>query len=353
MNSVFRFAVESMAGYVPGEQPQQSDWTKLNTNENPYPPSPKALAAVRASADEQLRLYPDPDGTVLKDALANYYRLSTDQVFLGNGSDEVLAFAFLAFFKQAKPILYPDISYSFYDVYCRLYGIDAEHIPLSDRFEIDVSDYERENGGIIFPNPNAPTGLALRRDDVEKILSANPDSVVIVDEAYVDFGAESAVPLVDKFPNLLVIQTFSKSRSLAGLRVGYAMGSVELIEGLERVKNSFNSYPLDRVALAGCVAALEDEAYFAKTTGQIVDTRHRVAAQMESMGFHVLSSSANFLFVRPENNSAENLYLQLKSEGVLVRYFDKPRISNYLRITIGTDDEMDSLMELLRRVNDE
>lgn len=331
--------------YVPGEQPQDQQYIKLNTNENPYPPSPKVIEAIKATADDRLRLYPDPDGTPLKNALAAYHGLSSEEVFLGNGSDEVLAFAFLAFFKQHKPVLYPDITYSFYDVYCQLYGIDACHVPLNARFEIEVSDYERNNGGIIFPNPNAPTGVALQRKDIEQILAANPNSVVIVDEAYVDFGAESAVPLIAHFPNLLVIQTFSKSRSLAGLRIGYALGSAELIEGLERIKNSFNSYPLDRIAIAAGVAAIEDQSYFSTTIRQITASRENVAQRLKGLGFEVLPSSANFLFVKNPSQAAEALYQQLKLNGVLVRYFSKPRIGDYLRITVGTEEEMRSFCD--------
>ncbi len=334
--------------YTPGEQPQDQQYIKLNTNENPYPPSPKAIKAMQAAANDNMRLYPDPHSSSLKQAIADYYSLDTDQVFVGNSSDEVLAHTFVALLKHDKPLLYPDISYSFYPAYCSLFGIHAKQIPLSDDFTIIAEDYHQPNGGIIFPNPNAPSGIALGLDDIEKIVKANPESVIVVDEAYVDFGADTAVPLIADFPNLLITQTFSKSRSLAGLRVGFAMGQAELIDGLERVKNSFNSYPLDRAAIAGATASIKDKEHFDKTRQAIITTREKTSDALTRMGFEVLPSKANFVFAKPPNkHDAEQLYLQLKEQGVLVRYFKAPRIAGFLRITIGTDEEMDVFIEKL------
>ena len=333
--------------YTPGEQPKDQKYVKLNTNENPYPPSPKVLEVLKAQCDELLRLYPDPDAALLKDALAKHFGVERQNVFVGNSSDEVLALSFMAFFVQDKPLLFPDITYSFYDVYCKLYGIDYKRIPLSEDLSVTIDDYACDNGGIVFPNPNAPTGRALSLADIERLLQKNTQTVVLVDEAYVDFGGDSAIALVNKYPNVLVVQTFSKSRSLAGLRVGFAIGSAELIEGLERIKNSFNSYPLDRLSIAGGVMALEDEEYFESICQKIITTREQAVKQFEAMGFSVIPSAANFLFVRHKTAAAEKLYLELKAKGVLVRYFNKPRIDNYLRVTIGTDEEMNALFDCL------
>ncbi len=336
--------------YTPGEQPKDTQYIKLNTNENPYPPSPKALAAIKAEASADLRLYSDPNSDDLKQAIAEFYNVEQAQVFVGNGSDEVLAHTFVALLKQNKPLLYPDISYSFYPVYSKLFGIDAKTIPLDQRFEINIDDYTVPNGGIIFPNPNAPTGIALPLEKIETMLQANPDSAVVVDEAYVDFGAETAISLINQYDNLLVIQTFSKSRSLAGLRVGFAVGNSNLIEGLERVKNSFNSYPLGRMDIAGAAASIRDVSYFQQTCQQIALTREQVSSKLSEMGFEVLPSSANFIFAKPCGVSAESLYLSLKEQGVLVRYFAYPRISDYLRITIGTDDEMQTFLQKIEGI---
>lgn len=335
--------------YTPGEQPQDQQYIKLNTNENPYPPSPAAIDAMREAASESMRLYPDPNATTLKQAIADYYSLDMAQVFVGNSSDEVLAHAFVVLFKQEKPLLFPDISYSFYPAYCGLFNIDYTKVPLADDFTINADDYTQNPlglvGGIIFPNPNAPTGIAMGLDEIEKILTGNPDSAVIIDEAYVDFGTETAVPLINDYPNLLVTQTFSKSRSLAGLRVGFALGQSDLIEGLERVKNSFNSYPLDRAAIAGATASIKDVDHFNTNREKIINTRERVSKALEEMDFTVLDSKTNFVFARPNQADAEKLYLALKEKGVLVRYFNAPRIAGFLRITIGTDDEMDVFLE--------
>jgi len=352
MSKFWSKRVQELDPYTPGEQPQDQQYIKLNTNENPYPPSPKAIQAMRAAADENMRLYPDPNCHSLKQAIADYYALPVEQVFVGNSSDEVLAHTFVSLLKHDKPLLYPDISYSFYPCYCKLFGINAKQVPLAENFTIKAKDYDQENGGIIFPNPNAPSGISLSLDEVEEILKANPDSAVVIDEAYVDFGGETAVPLITKYPNLLVTQTFSKSRSLAGLRVGFALGQKELIEALERVKNSFNAYPLDRAALEGSIASMNDKAYFEETCKKIIKTREETTAALEKMDFTVLSSKTNFIFAKPPvkgnaNNAitAEDLYLKLKEEGILVRYFKAPRINEFLRITIGRDDEMRTFLE--------
>jgi histidinol-phosphate aminotransferase len=338
--------VNQLDPYVPGEQPQDQQYVKLNTNENPYPPSPKVIAALEAYDKQRLRLYPDPESRVLRETLATRYGVDIENVFVGNGSDEVLAHAFQAFFKQDKPLLYPDISYSFYPVYCGLYQIDFQTIPLTADFSINVDNYRIEHGGIIIANPNAPTGRALALSDIEKLCQGS-SSVVIIDEAYIDFGAESAIPLTLKYDNLLVIQTFSKGRSLAGLRLGYAIGHRDLIEGLNRIKNSFNSYPIDSLAQAAAVASIEDEAYFQQGCQQIIETRESMTQQLRELGFTVLPSAANFIFAKHETCAAEELYLQLKQNGVLVRFFNKPVINNYLRITVGTDADSKILIEKL------
>ncbi|MEP1217157.1 MAG: histidinol-phosphate transaminase [Marinobacter sp.] len=339
--------VEKLTPYVPGEQPKMANLVKLNTNENPFGPSPKVVEAITAELNDNLRLYPDPEGEALKSTIAEYYGVKSDQVFLGNGSDEVLAHIFYGLFQHGEPVLYPDITYSFYPVYCGLYNIKGKTVPLTESFEIDPDDYRQPNGGIIFPNPNAPTGRYLAIDRVEAIVAANPDGVVVVDEAYVDFGGESAISLVEKYPNLLVSQTLSKARSLAGLRVGFAVGSAELIEALNRVKNSFNSYPLDRLALAGAIAAFEDDDWFRATCEGVVGEREWVTSRLEALGFDVLPSKANFIFARHPGHSGEALANGLREQGVIVRHFNKPRISDFLRITTGTADQNKRLVECL------
>ncbi|WP_299876333.1 histidinol-phosphate transaminase [uncultured Cocleimonas sp.] len=351
MSKFWSKRTHELSPYTAGEQPQDQQYIKLNTNENPYPPSPLAIEAMQAASGEAMRLYPDPNSFELKQAIADNFSVWTDQVFVGNSSDEVLAHAFVALLKHSKPLIFPDISYSFYPSYCKLFNIDHKQIPLADDFTIDLDDYSEETadqvGAIIFPNPNAPTGIALTLNEIEKILKANPDSPVVIDEAYVDFGARTAISLVNDYPNLLVTQTFSKSRSLAGLRVGFAIGSVEMIEALERVKNSFNAYPLDRAAIAGAAASIKDRAHFQENCSKIIKTRERVSAELSDLGFTVLPSKANFVFAKPEQD-AEKLYLDLKANGVLVRYFNKPRINGFLRITIGTDEEMDLFIAKLK-----
>lgn len=348
MSELWSPFVKNLVPYVPGEQPKLTNLVKLNTNENPYGPSPRALDAIRAAATDDLRLYPDPNGQALKDAVAQYYGIQSDQVFVGNGSDEVLAHIFLGLFGHGRPVLFPDISYSFYPVYCGLYDIAFETPALDEDFQIVVEDYFRSNGGIIFPNPNAPTGSALALEAIERIVVGNPTSVVVVDEAYVDFGAESAVALIGRHPNLVVTQTLSKSRSLAGLRVGLAMGQAPLMEALERIKNSFNSYPLDRLALAGAVAAFEDRAYFDETCRQVVESRESLVAQLLERGFEVLPSAANFIFARHVQKGGAVLAAGLREHGVIVRHFSRPeRIADFLRITIGTPAQNQALITAL------
>lgn len=339
--------VKDLVPYVPGEQPKLAKLVKLNTNENPYGPSPKALEAMRAELNDNLRLYPDPNSDLLKQAVAEYYGVQGNQVFLGNGSDEVLAHIFHGLFQHDAPLLFPDISYSFYPVYCGLYGIPYEAVALDEQFQIRVEDYQRANAGIIFPNPNAPTGCLLALDAIEQLLKANPDSVVVVDEAYIDFGGQTAISLVDRYPNLLVTQTLSKSRSLAGLRVGLAVGHPDLIEALERVKNSFNSYPLDRMAIVGAAAAFQDKAYFDETCRKVIDSREHLVAELTARGFEVLPSAANFIFARHPEQDAAGLAARLREQGVIVRHFKQARIAQFLRITIGTPEQNQALLDAL------
>jgi len=337
--------VNALVPYVPGEQPKLTKLVKLNTNENPYGPSPKALAAMRAELTDDLRLYPDPNGDRLKQAVADYYDVKPNQVFLGNGSDEVLAHAFNAFFQHGKPLLFPDISYSFYPVYCGLYDIEFDAIPLDEQFQIRVEDYAKPNGGIIFPNPNAPTGCVVGLEAVEAMLKASPDSVVIVDEAYIDFGGETAISLVDRYPNLLVTQTLSKSRSLAGLRVGLAVGHPDLVEALERVKNSFNSYPLDRLAIVGAAVAFEDREHFDFTRKAVIASREALTSELQAKGFEVLPSAANFIFARHPQHDAAGIAAKLREQGVIVRHFKQERIAQFLRISIGTPEQNQALLD--------
>ena len=337
--------------YVPGEQPKLADLVKLNTNECPYGPSPAALAALRAEIGDTLRLYPDPNCDDLRLAIAEYYGLKSEQVFVGNGSDEVLAHVFLALLKHERPVLFPDITYSFYPVYCGLYDIEYRQLPLTETFEIRVDDYLQPNGGIIFPNPNAPTGRALALSEIERLLRANTESVVVVDEAYVDFGAETAVGLIARYPQLLVVHTLSKSRSLAGLRVGYALGDAGLIEALRRVKDSFNSYPLGRPAQAGAAAAVRDRAYLEQTCARVIATRTRLVAELASLDFEVLPSAANFVFARHPRRDGAELAARLRERSIIVRRFERPaRIAQFLRITVGTDAQCEALTAALRAI---
>ena len=350
MSQYWSKIVHSLTPYVPGEQPKANDLIKLNTNENPYPPSPKALFAIEEATNSTLRLYPDPNSDILKQSIANYYNLTTEQVFVGNGSDEVLAHIFQALFKHDKPLLFPDISYSFYPVYCGLYNINYKTIPLNDVFEMSIESYNQDNGGIIFPNPNAPTGIALSLASIKTLLERNKHSVVVIDEAYIDFGGESAVNLIKQFPNLLVVQTMSKSRSLAGLRVGFAMGHADLIQGLTRIKDSFNSYPLDNLAMLGATAAIEDKTYFKNTCQKVMLTRQKLNQDLEQLGFRVLPSSANFVFVTHPEHQAADLAAALREQAIIVRHFTTPRINDFLRISIGTDAECAQLSKSLTTI---
>lgn len=351
MSKFWSDIVHKLTPYVPGEQPKLTNLVKLNTNENPYGPSPKVIEALKAEAADSLRLYPDPNSDALKAAIAHTYHLMPNQIFVGNGSDEVLAHVFQALLKHDKPLLFPDITYSFYPVYCGLYSIPFQTIPLAEDFSINIDDYAQPNGGIIFPNPNAPTGIPLSLAQIEELLQRNTESVVVIDEAYVDFGTESAVGLIDRYPNLLVTHTLSKARSLAGLRVGYAMGSPELIEALIRVKDSFNSYPIDRFASAGAIAAMQDVAYFEKTCAQVVATRDALIKDLTGLGFEVLPSGANFIFAKHNAWDGAALTAKLRERSIIVRHFKSPaRISAYLRITIGTDEQSKLLVNALSEI---
>jgi len=347
--------VHQLVPYVPGEQPKMANLVKLNTNENPYPPSPKAVAAMqqvlssKGNGDE-LRLYPDPNSDLLKEAIARFYNIAKNTVFVGNSSDEVLAHVFYGLLKHDKPILFPDITYSFYPVYCGLYDVPFKQIPLTEKFEINLDDYSRDNGGIIFPNPNAPTGVLTSLTAIKKLLETNRDSVVVVDEAYIDFGGQTAIGLTRQFPNLLVTQTLSKSRSLAGLRVGLAIGHPDLIEALERIKNSFNSYPLGRMAIVGAAAAFDDKEYFLHTCQQVIQSRMQLVAELTQLGFEVLPSAANFIFARHPKHDGEKLAKALRDRAVIVRHFKAPRIEQFLRITIGSPEQNAVLINALKEI---
>ncbi len=341
--------VRELTPYIPGEQPRER-LIKLNTNENPYPPAPGVGAVLRDYPPDHLRLYPDPESRALREALAGEFGVEVDQVFVGNGSDEVLALAFQAFFCQEKPLEMPEITYSFYPVYCRLYDVQRRALPLTANREVDLEAFSGDSGGAIFANPNAPTGHGHNRSAIEALLGRVTESVVLVDEAYVDFGGESATPLVERFPNLLVTGTFSKSRSLAGLRLGYAVGSRELIEGLNRVKDSFNSYPIDSLASAVAIAALEDKEHFEACREKVITTRERTRGRLEKLGFQVLPSQTNFVLVSHPEHDAAQLFVGLRERGILVRHFNTEALRDYMRITIGTEDEMDSLMEALEAI---
>ncbi len=354
MSRYWSKVVQGLTPYVPGEQPKLPNLVKLNTNESPYGPSKRVLDALRAEVGDTLRLYPDPGSDKLRAAIAKRHGLKSENVFVGNGSDEVLAHVFMALLKHEdhdRPLLFPDITYSFYLVYCGLYGIAYEPVPLNSKFEIDVGDYIKPNGGIIFPNPNAPTGQLVPLPDIERLLQANTESVVVIDEAYVDFGGVSCVSLIQKYPQLLVTHTLSKSRALAGLRVGYATGHPELIEGLNRVKDSFNSYPLDRFAQAGAAAAMEDEAYFAAMCQKVIASKQSLVADMQALGFDVLPSAANFIFARFPGRDGADIAAKLRERSIIVRHFrNPPRISPFMRITVGTDEQCAGLVEALREI---
>lgn len=342
--------IRNMVPYTPGEQPKDRKFIKLNTNENPYPPSKRTLEAIRCAASDDLRLYPDPECTSLREAVASYHGLSPKQIFIGNGSDEILAFAFYAFFTPGRPVVFPDVTYSFYPVYAEIFGQDYREIALDENFGVPVEKFLGGNGGVVLANPNAPTGREVSLCAIREIVEANPEVVVMVDEAYVDFGAHSALDLIERYPNLLVVRTFSKSRSLAGLRLGYAMGHPNLIAALDCVKNSINSYTVDRLAQAGAEASLRDDGYFRCVVAKVTTTRDVTASRLKAMGFRVYESTANFLFISHEDVGAKQLLDGLRKEGILVRWWNRPRIDNCLRVSIGTDEEMDTFCRTMERL---
>lgn len=342
--------IRRVVPYIPGEQPQRRDIIKLNTNENPYPPAPGVERLIKNFETDTLRLYPDTQSTGLREALSERYHVKPSQIFIGVGSDDVLSMAFLTFFNSDKPILFPDITYSFYDVWADLYRIPYRTCPLDAEFQIVPEDFMQENGGVIFPNPNAPTGVLASTEVIEDIIKANLDVVVIVDEAYIDFGGQSCLPLLDKYDNLLVVQTFSKSRSMAGMRIGYAFGSEKLIGYLEDAKFSFNSYTMNRPSQVLGVEAVKDEAYFQETCQKIIATRERVKGQLRELGFTFPESGANFIFAAHKRANGAEIFEKLKERGIYVRYWNKPRIENHLRITIGTDAQMDALIAALSEI---
>lgn len=353
MNKYWSKLSQGLVPYIPGEQPRDRKYIKLNTNENPYGPSPRVLEAIRNAADESLRLYPDPTCDMLVSAAAESYGVRKEQIFTGNGSDEVLAFSFMAFFDPGRTIVFPNITYSFYPVYASLFHLDYVTTPLDSEFNIPAEQLMRSSGGIIIANPNAPTGRAIPLSVIRQVLDGNPDTVVVVDEAYIDYGGESAVGLINEYQNLLVVQTFSKSRSLAGMRIGFAFGDEELIRALESVKNSFNSYTLDRLAITAGTEALKDAAYYRGITGRIIATRERFIGELRRRGFDVTESSANFVFASHKDVCAEKIFRELRDRGILVRYFKKPIIDNHLRISIGTDDDMVRVIDALDRILNE
>ncbi|MBO1358330.1 histidinol-phosphate transaminase [Acetobacter sacchari] len=350
MSELWSPLVRRLTPYVPGEQPKIADLIKLNTNESPYGPSPRAIAAIREAAGDDLRLYPDPEATALRDAIAHRVGLTAAHVFVGNGSDEVLAHAFQAFFDHGDPVLFADVTYSFYPVYCGLYDLPFEQIPLDEAMRVRVEDYARPCSGVIVANPNAPTGIALPLTAIETLLTAHPSRVVLVDEAYVDFGAESAVSLISRHPNLLVVQTLSKSRALAGLRVGFALGDPALIEALVRVKDSFNSYPLDRLAQVGAQAAIEDENWFSESVARVITTREQLSGGLRELGFEVLPSSANFVYARHPDRDAAHLAAALRERAIIVRHLKGPRTAPWLRVTVGADEQCATLLDSLRGI---
>ena len=350
MNKYWSRLAAGVDPYVPGEQPRDRKYIKLNTNESPYGPSPMVLKALREAADESLKLYPDPTCDMLVNAAAESYGLKKEQIFAGNGSDEVLAFSFMAFFDPGRTIVFPNITYSFYPVYASLFKLDFVTTPLDSELNIPSEKLMQSSGGIIIANPNAPTGKALQLSKIREVLEGNPDVVVIVDEAYIDYGGETAVGLIKDYPNLLVIQTFSKSRALAGMRIGFAFGDSELIKALESIKNSFNSYTLDRLAIVAGTAALNDPAYYGMTTAKVVATRERFTRELRKRGFTVADSAANFVFASHCSLRGGDIFTALRERGILVRYFKKPVIENYLRISMGTDEEMDTVIRALDEI---
>ncbi|MBP9478687.1 MAG: histidinol-phosphate transaminase [Sebaldella sp.] len=350
MNKFWNEKVKTIKPYVPGEQPQDKKYIKLNTNESPYPPTLKVKEIINESDFDNLRLYPDPDVKKLKNEISEYYKVDSKEIFIGNGSDEILAFSYMAFFNQGEKIYYPDITYSFYSVYSDLFSLNEVKIPLTKDFKINIKDYKNLDSGMIIANPNAPTSIALGKNEIEEIIKDNQENIVIVDEAYIDFGGESVIDLVKKYDNLLVIQTFSKSRALAGMRLGFAIGNKGLIVGLERIKFSFNSYTINRLSILAGIETVRDKEYFEDTIKKIIDTREKTIRELEKLNFKVLDSKANFLFISHEKIYGEDLYLKLKDRGILVRYFKKELIDNYLRVTIGTDKEMEKFINEVKNI---
>ena len=356
MNKFWNDKIKEIEPYVPGEQPKDKKYIKLNTNENPYSPSKKVIEKIKSMNLEDLKLYPDPDVSKLREVIADYFskkiseKFAKEQIFVGNGSDEVLALIFMTFFNKGDKVYYPDITYSFYPVYADLFDLKEVRIPLNENFEIEIDKYFGLDGHIIITNPNAPTSIALKLDEIEEIIKNNPTQLIVIDEAYVDFGAESSVKLVNKYDNVLVVQTFSKSRSFAGMRLGYAIGSENIIEGLNRLKFSFNSYTVDRISIEAGIESFKDDEYFVKTNAKIIETREKTEKKLKELGFKVLNSSANFIFISHNKVFAGDLYKNLKDNGVLVRYFAKDRIDNYLRVTIGTDEDMEIFIEKLNKL---
>ena len=356
MSKFWNDKIKEIEPYVPGEQPKDKKYIKLNTNENPYSPSEKVIEKIKSMNLKDLKLYPDPDVSKLREVIADYFskkiseKFTKEQIFVGNGSDEVLALIFMTFFNKGDKVYYPDITYSFYPVYADLFDLKEVKIPLNENFEIEIDKYFGVDGHIIITNPNAPTSIALKLNEIEKIVKNNPTQLIVIDEAYVDFGAESSVKLVNKYDNVLVVQTFSKSRSFAGMRLGYAIGSENIIEGLNRLKFSFNSYTVDRISIEAGIESFKDDDYFAKTNAKIIETREKTVKKLKELGFKVLNSSANFIFISHNKVFAGDLYKQLKDNGILVRYFAKNRIDNYLRVTIGTDEDMEIFIEKLNKL---
>ena len=351
MNKFCSKLIKQLSPYIPGEQPKNQALIKLNTNENPYGPSPKVLAALKLGVSDKLKLYPDPESTELRESIAKFYNVRSSNIFVGNGSDEILAFIFQGFFKKSKPLLFPNITYSFYPVYCKLYDIAFQKMPLDKNFEINLQDYLIPNGGIIFPNPNAPTGIPKGVSDIENLLKNNKDSVVVIDEAYVDFGTESSVYLIKKYDNLIVTQSLSKSRSLAGMRIGCAFASKSIVEGLNRIKNSFNSYPVDRLAQIAGAVAFSDEDYFRQTTKKVIEARQFLVEEMSNLDFQILPSGANFIFTKHNNKRAELIFKELRNNDILIRFFESPEeINNYLRITVGSMEQMKQLVHVIKKI---
>jgi histidinol-phosphate aminotransferase len=348
MSKYWSNIIKKIEPYVPGEQPQDKHFIKLNTNENPYPPSEKVIRAIKNAANEDLRLYPDPTCNSLKKTVADYYNLKKEQIFVGNGSDEILAFSFLAFFNPGDTIFFPDITYDFYQVYASLFRINYRKIPLDNNFNIPIEKFYEANDGIIIANPNSPTGIVIQVDLIENILKKNPNKIVIIDEAYIDFGGESSINLINKYPNILIIQSLSKSRSLAGLRIGIALGDKDLIEGISRVKNSINSYTVDRIALIAAEEAFKDKKYFEKIRNKIIIERDMISRKLRGLGFKVLDSKANFIFISHPEVHALQLFNELRENNILVRYFNQPRIDNFLRVSIGTDSDMEYFCSVLK-----